>query len=105
MQKKIYIAGKISGLPIEEYTKNFNDAKEYLESLGYEAVNPVEHTDAEMGWEDCMKICIKLILDCDGIYMLENWDASDGAKIELAFGKYIMKKIREDFLIIYENNK
>jgi len=40
MKLKIYIAGKISGLPISEYTENFKKAEILLSESGFEPVNP-----------------------------------------------------------------
>lgn len=39
---KIYVSGKISGLPIEEAKQRFADSQALLESIGFEVVNPLE---------------------------------------------------------------
>ena len=104
-KKKIYIAGKISGLPIEEYTSNFEKAKQFLLAQGYEVVSPIEHTKPTMKWEDCMKICLKLLIDCDGIYFMSNWVCSRGAEIEYFFVLGTIRKFNNDFIIIEEESK
>lgn len=87
MSKKIYIAGKVTGLPIAEVTMKFGRAQKELEAQGYEVVNPLQvvseqgdgwHTD----WQTAMRLCIKALMDCDGIYLLEDFDQSKGARLE-----------------------
>lgn len=40
-KKRIYIAGKISGLPAEEVDAKFRASQIALQAFGFEAVNPV----------------------------------------------------------------
>lgn len=39
---KIYISGKITGLPYDEAAAIFNRAKAFLLAKGFEVVNPME---------------------------------------------------------------
>ena len=39
---RIYISGKISGLPLDDVKVRFADAKSFLDEIGFEAVNPLE---------------------------------------------------------------
>ena len=102
-KKKICIAGKVSGLEIAEYTANFHIAEEFLLSKGYEVINPIEHCDIEMEWSDCMINCLKLLSGCDGIYILNNWSTSIGARIEQLFSCR-MRDINPSFEIMYESD-
>lgn len=80
---KVYISGKISGLSEKVYKNNFNSAELYLTGLGYDAVNPVSEVTIPNGtWEDYMRRDIKLLCDCDYIYLIEGWEDSDGASLE-----------------------
>lgn len=80
---KVYISGKISGLSEKVYKNNFNSAELYLTGLGYDAVNPVSYGLIPNGtWEDYMRRDIKLLCECDYIYLLEGWEDSDGASLE-----------------------
>ena len=97
--KKVYIAGKISGLPIAEYTAKFSKAVSHLETLGYEAVNPVEHCNVDMEWADCVIKCLQLLRECEGIYLLGDWQDSHGAVIEHAFFRKMATQ-NEDFIIM-----
>lgn len=80
---KVYISGKITGLSEKVYKNNFNSAELYLTGLGYDVVNPVSYPPIPNGtWTDYMRRDIKLLMDCDYIYMLDNWTESTGAKAE-----------------------
>jgi len=93
--KRIYIAGKVSNLPEQEVLAKFGNAQSAIELLGFEVVNPMtlvkthikEHflnqplTDAEI-WELAIKVCIKAMIDCDGVVVLPCWNDSKAAKIE-----------------------
>lgn len=99
-KSKVYISGKISGLSEKVYKNNFNSAELYLTGLGYDAVNPVSEVTIPNGtWEDYMRRDIKLLCDCDYIYLLEGWEDSDGASLE----KLIADNLGIKQLVIDEN--
>ena len=99
---KVYISGKISGLSEKVYKNNFNSAELYLTGLGYDAVNPVSEVTIPNGtWEDYMRRDIKLLCDCDYIYLLEGWEGSGGACLE----KHIADNLGIKELVIDENGK
>ena len=85
---KVYIAGPVS--MIQDYNRPaFEKAKSELIALGYDAISPSDVADElDKGehvahkWIDYMRECIKRLVDCDRIYLLDNWHASRGAKIE-----------------------
>jgi hypothetical protein len=83
MYKKIYLSGKITGLPYEEALKKFNLAENIAKTISLEVVNPmtIEHNH-DLSWESYMRQDLKAMLDCDSIYMLSNWKDSKGATIE-----------------------
>lgn len=79
---KIYISGKISGIE-NEALQLFEEAEEYLCANGYEPVNPMKLLhDHDKTWESYMREDLKAMLDCEGVFMLKNWESSTGAKIE-----------------------
>lgn len=99
---KVYISGKISGLSEKVYKNNFNSAELYLTGLGYDAVNPISDGLIPNGtWEDYMRRDIKLLCDCDYIYLIEGWEDSDGASLE----KLIADNLGIKELVIDENGK
>lgn len=83
MKKRIYISGKITNEP--NYEENFAKAEEYLESIGYKAINPAKVKVANLSYDEFMKIDLCLLEMADGIYMLRDWMQSNGAKIEFLY--------------------
>ncbi|MBS7122699.1 MAG: DUF4406 domain-containing protein [Dysgonomonas sp.] len=82
-RQKAYISGPISGLPFEKVEQAFNDAEIRLQEEGYEVVNPLENgLTKDHSWKEHMKADIKLLMECDTIYMLKGWTGSKGARIE-----------------------
>lgn len=95
---KIYISGQITGL-------NFQEAKGMFERGEREAItlfscicggdnerikpiNPMKLDHAPGSeWEDYMEKDIAELLRCQGIYMLQNWRRSKGARVEHAIAK------------------
>lgn len=100
-KKKIYISGAITGLYLPDALKNFENAVKEVEQMGHEAVNPMELVKKQEGWDwnDYMKADIKILIECDGIYMLDNWEDSKGAKVEreLAIGLGFIDLYQEEF--------
>lgn len=101
MEKKtIYISGKITGTT--DYREKFEKAENKLIKAGYEVLNPVEaayeletfHKVCGKGkptWQEYMREAIKMEMRADEVYMLSDWQESEGAKIErnLAFDLHI----------------
>lgn len=92
---KVYISGKITGLPITEAEERFKDAEELITALNLTPVNPLKNgLPRHSTWEEHMAKDIELLKQCEAIFMLENWEDSRGAKIEYDFaigsGKTIM---------------
>ena len=84
MKKKCYIAGKIGGLDVEVFTKNFEQAKQEVAALGYEPVSPVDlpHNHGRT-WAEYMREDLRAMLECEAVYALSNWRTSPGANIEV----------------------
>lgn len=79
---KVYISGPITGIDFGNRFA-FSCARNALELCGYEVVDPSEvQLDDEATWTDYMRADLKLLLDCDYIYMLDGWEDSKGARIE-----------------------
>lgn len=90
---KVYISGKITGKPLDLAVKEFRAVSMHLH--GYsgitEVVNPMKEVPYVEGkiWEDYMKDDIKLLLDCDAIWMMNDWKDSKGARFEYLIAKKI----------------
>ena len=84
MKKKVYISGAIAHYDLKERMATFDHAARYLSIKGYEPVNPFENgVSQEAHWMEHMRVDIALLLKCDCIYMLQGWELSKGAKLEL----------------------
>jgi hypothetical protein len=94
--KKAYIAGKITGLPIDRVSKKFNDAERFLINQGYQVINPIKINLPDTEWNEAMRKCIGELVKCDIIYTLPCWRKSKGARLEVKIAKQLgLKNIRE----------
>lgn len=92
--QKIYIAGKISGLPKETYEAAFRGAAVEAAALGYQAVLPIDLLhDHDKSWEAHMKEDIRAMMQCDAVYAMRSWASSKGAVIEVTLAKSLGLKI------------
>lgn len=102
MEKKIYISGKMTGLPKEVFQAKFAEAERKLTDKGWKVFNPANDawqswferqgkTYAEMLWHDMHQV-----MECAAIYMLDNFLESKGAKAEMAFAIAIGKEVIYD---------
>lgn len=86
----IYIAGPIKGRA--DYIERFCAAQLKLEADGWIVLNPADLPPG-MPADRYMPICLAMLQQADAIYMLPDWEASDGAKIEMQFALYQGKTI------------
>lgn len=76
----VYISGQMTGI------KDFNAPafeKAYfdLQNADHFPIMPASYIDGKT-YQEYLRDDLKLLLDCDGIYMLDGWQESKGAKIE-----------------------
>lgn len=97
---KIYIAGKITGLEILAARAMFDKAQKLIELSGHDAINPMEKVSEQLNltWAEYMKEDIPLLLSCEGIFLLENWGESKGARLEQHIAEELGMKV------MYEND-
>lgn len=83
---KVYISGRMAGLPADRVQKHFAEAQEYLTREGFIVMNPdCLRMCPGFDYDDYMSIDIAMLQRCDAIYMLVGWEESNGAKKELKF--------------------
>lgn len=95
MNKKVYIAGPMRGKANNNF-EAFKNAELYLKALGYEPINPFDITDGldDLSDENCMKKDIAELINCFGVYMLDDWVNSENASLEFKIAKTIgLKRI------------
>lgn len=91
---KIYISGRISGLPIEGVTAKFEAAEAKLKAQGYEVVNPLKNGIPDNAtWEVHVAMDVLLLMGCNAIYLLPDWSLSKGATLEKNLSELTGKKI------------
>lgn len=84
MKERVYISGAIAHHDLRERKRAFADAARFLELKGYEPVNPFDNgLPDEADWREHMRADIEMLLSCDCIYMLQGWETSKGARLEL----------------------
>lgn len=80
---KIYIAGKITGLPKQQYTSKFRAAEIELTAAGHHSVNPCRlGIPDDYTSEQAVLICLTHLRHCDAIYLLPCWQQSPRAITE-----------------------
>ena len=93
-QKKIYIAGKVTGTDRMDVLKKFDTVERKLISEGHKVINPLRIANMHDTWEIAMRKCIKSMMDCDEIHLLPCWETSKGAQIEKSLATYLKIPIK-----------
>jgi hypothetical protein len=78
---KVYISGPMTGIPDLNFPA-FEAAAKTLREMGHEPVSPSDLPQSAP-YPDMLKNAIRVMLNCDQILMLEGWQKSKGAKVEL----------------------
>lgn len=80
---KLYIAGPMSGRPEFNYPE-FNACETDLVANGHEVLNPARlfGGTADRPRAEYMRGGLVMLLDADGIVLLDKWHESPGAKLE-----------------------
>lgn len=80
--KTVYISGPMAGLPdLNAYEFAFAEAR--IKSAGMNPINPHTLCDPSWDWQKCMRADVKALCDCDAIFLLQGWEKSQGAQLEL----------------------
>lgn len=89
MRQKVYLSGPMTGYPDYNRPAFFAAEQSLSTVLDADFINPARITPSKAGnqWHDYMRSSLKGMLDAEVIYMLNGWEASRGAKIELELAK------------------
>lgn len=81
---KIYIAGKITNEPLEACKAKFAAAENKLRALGAAPVNPFKLGCGDTWtFEQCRPYNFKAIRHCHAIFILSDWETSEGTQAEI----------------------
>ena len=88
-----YISGKITGLDLHVSRLNFEFAQ--IKLAPNKTIHPFEIKPlfGKSKWINHMISDVIILIKCDSIYFLSNWNNSRGARIEMFFAKLLKKKI------------
>lgn len=93
---RIYVAGRMSGLPHLNFPA-FHAAAAKLRAEGHDVVNPAEiNADPAAGWITCMRADIRELVTCDAIYLLLGWELSRGARLEEHIARSLGFKVLQE---------
>lgn len=94
--RKIYISGKITGLPLREYQEKFKRQEDELLRACFSAWNPATEVVAKLDmwfyteditWKSAMQVCVAQLVYCDGVFAMPCHADSKGAALELHIAK------------------
>ena len=87
--KIVFISGPITNVP--DYKDNFKRAEKYLRSLGYKnIINPVKVAKKLpdcIDYDKFLNIDLAMLAAADTIFLLNNWEKSNGASTEMKFAQ------------------
>lgn len=91
--RRVYIAGKITGESYVDVVKKFALAEAFLRRTKCVPVSPLKKSLVLASWKECMRVCLLMLRDCDAILLLPDWENSRGAKIEKWFAERYGKTV------------
>ena len=83
---QIYIAGPVTGIP-ERNGAAFDAATRALVDAGYRVTNPLHLVPPGMDSAKAMRRLVPELCACDGVCLLDGWETSAGACVEVAVAR------------------
>lgn len=82
MKLKVYISGPVTGRDPITTAAIFERYEKAILDMNMCPVNPLKLGCEGTNWNDDMKICLEALLKCNLIMNLEDWQTSEGARLE-----------------------
>lgn len=96
---RVYIAGRVTNLPYDDVKKKFEAAETLLQIHSYEPISPLKYVNQDAKPDIAMSILLPIMLTCDAVFTLHDWEQSEGAQIEVQLARYCgMPLINEEDL-------
>lgn len=100
---KIYISIPITGFDAGQQREKADLAKAALSRKGFQPVSPFDiYSGKDPNYFDYICYDLRAMLDCDGIYFCQGWEASCGCGIEHDTAMRMKAYGVKDFQIMYE---
>lgn len=90
--RRLYIAGPMSGYAECNYPE-FHRVAGYLGDEAYEVVNPADFGNGRH-YVDLIREDLRMMLDCDGVAVLDGWWESVGARNEVSVAGVLMMPVK-----------
>lgn len=91
---KVFISGRVTGLPREEAVRNFERGERMCLNNTYDFVNPLNLVPEGASNSVAMGILLPILCNqCDGILLMNDHKFSEGSHIEFECAKYTGKRI------------
>ena len=80
---RTYLSGPMTGLADFNFPA-FHAEATRLRALGHDVINPAElNPDTDATWHECMRRDLAAMLTCDTLVLLDGWQKSAGAHLEM----------------------
>nr|DAI69717.1 MAG TPA: Nucleoside 2-deoxyribosyltransferase like protein [Caudoviricetes sp.] len=91
---RLYIAGPMTGLPDFNYPA-FRSAATTLSELGYQVEDPSTNVNPTPGdYHGWLRAGLAQLIRCDGVALLDGWEASGGARLEVNVAATLGMRVR-----------
>lgn len=92
--KTLYLSGPMKGLPESNYPAFVYGGRQ-LADAGYAVENPINNgLGPDLEWEVYLRADIAMVLRCDGVAVLPDWENSSGAALEVHIARSLKMPVR-----------